>query len=141
MIDATKYNITIRKGLFDGELCFEARIAEFPDLTEYADSFDEAYALALDAIEVTAAIFAEQGKKLPPPMIVADDYSGRVTLRLAKSLHRSLAQAAEKEGVSLNQHLTNILNFYAGYASADNPIYQASWRTQSALPNNTQGNA
>lgn len=55
---------------------------------------------------------------MPAPIIPADDFSGRVTLRLAKSLHRSLAQAADREGVSLNQHLTNILNCYAGYAQA-----------------------
>ena len=116
MIDASNYNITVRKGWFDGELCFEARVTELPDVAEYADSFEEAYALAIDTLEVTAEIFANQGKQMPAPIIPADDFSGRVTLRLAKSLHRSLAQAADREGVSLNQHLTNILNYYAGYA-------------------------
>jgi predicted HicB family RNase H-like nuclease len=118
MIDPSNYNITIRKGCFDGELCFEARVAELPDVAEYADSFEEAYALIIDTLEVTAEIFKSQGKQMPPPIIAADEFSGRVTLRLAKSLHRSLAQASEKEGVSLNQHLTNILNYYAGYAQA-----------------------
>jgi predicted HicB family RNase H-like nuclease len=118
MIDASNYNITVRKGWFDGEHCYEARVAELPDVAEYADSVEEAYALAIDTIEVTAEMLAAQGKAMPAPMIPADDYSGRVTLRLAKSLHRSLAQAADKEGVSLNQHLTNILNYYAGYAQA-----------------------
>lgn len=74
--------------------------------------------LAIDTIEVTAEMLAAQGKAMPAPMIPADEYSGRVTLRLAKSLHRSPAQAADKEGASLNQHLTNILNYYAGYAQA-----------------------
>lgn len=118
MIDPSNYNITVRKGWFDGEHCFEARVAELPDVAEYADSFVEAYALAIDTIEVTAEMLAFQGKAMPAPMIPADEYSGRVTLRLSKSLHRSLAQAADKEAVSLNQHLTNILNYYAGYAQA-----------------------
>lgn len=118
MIDASNYNITVRKGWFDGEQCFEARVAELPDVAEYADSFEEAYALAIDTIATTAEIFADQGKSMPAAMIPVDDYSGRVTLRLAKSLHRSLAQAAHYEGVSLNQHLANILNYYAGYAQA-----------------------
>lgn len=118
MIDASNYNITVRKGFFDGEICYEARVAELPDVAEYADSFEEAYALAIDTIETTAEIFAAQGKPMPAPMVPVDEYSGRVTLRLAKSLHRSLAEAADKEGVSLNQHLTNILNYYAGYAQA-----------------------
>jgi len=55
---------------------------------------------------------------MPPPIIAADEFSGRVTLRLAKSLHRMLAQALGKEVVSLNQYLTNILNYYLGYAQA-----------------------
>jgi predicted HicB family RNase H-like nuclease len=122
MIDASKYTITVRKGLFDGEECFEARIAELPDVAEYADSFAEAYNLAIDTIETTAELFAEQGKLMPPPIIPADDYSGRVTLRLSKSLHRVLAKTADDEGVSLNQHLTNILNYYAGYANAEKSI-------------------
>jgi len=117
MIDPTKYTITVRKGLFDDEECFEARVAELPDVAEYADSFDEAYALAIDTIETTAAIFEQQGKTMPLPFVPADDYSGRVTLRLPKSLHRALAKAANSEGVSLNQHLTNVLNYYSGYAN------------------------
>lgn len=118
MIDASKYNITVRKDWFDDELCFEARVAELPDVAEYADSFGEAYALAIDTLEVTAEIFASQGKSMPEPIIPADDFSGRVTLRLSKSLHRALAKAAEDEGVSLNQHLSNVLNYYSGYAKA-----------------------
>ena len=74
MIDASKYTITVCKGLFDGEECFEARIAELPDIAEYADSFAEAYHLAIDTIETTAEIFAEQGKTMPQPIIPADDY-------------------------------------------------------------------
>ena len=122
MIDPSKYTITVRKGLFDDEECFEARVAELPDVAEYADSFDEAYALAIDTIETTATICEQLGKTMPVPFVPADNYSGRVTLRLPKSLHRALAKAANSEGVSLNQHLTNVLNYYSGYASGT--VYQ-----------------
>ena len=50
MLDASKYTITVRKGIFDDEECFEARIAEFPDICEYGNSFDEAYNLAIDSV-------------------------------------------------------------------------------------------
>ncbi len=118
MIDASKYTITVRKGYFDGEECFEARVAELPDVAEYADSFNEAYALAIDTIETTFELFEAKGKSIPQPFLPADDYSGRITLRLPKSLHRALTEAAGNEGVSLNQHLSNILNYYSGYANA-----------------------
>jgi predicted HicB family RNase H-like nuclease len=135
MIDASKYTITVRKGYFDGEECFEARVAELSDVAEYADSFEEAYTLAIDTIETTAELFAEQGKSMPAPIIPADDYSGRVTLRLSKSLHRALAKAADNENVSLNQHLTNILNYYAGYAQAADILNAVNMWQSISIPN------
>ena len=65
--------------------------------------------LAIDTIETAAAMFAETGRPFPLPVRPQDQYSGRVTLRLPKSLHRALANAAEEEGVSLNQHLVTAL--------------------------------
>ena len=119
MLDAGKYTITVRKGIFDDEECFEARITEFPDIYEYGNSFDEAYNLAIDSVETSAVLLQAQGKSIPAPIIPADNYSGRVTLRLPKSLHRALVNAADNEGISLNQHLTNVLNYYTGYAQAN----------------------
>lgn len=115
--DPYDYNITIRRTEIEGETCFEARVKELPDLTEYGDTFEEAYALAVDAIETTMEVLVEKGRAMPAPYKPADDYSGRVTLRLSKSLHRALAETAEEEGVSLNQHLVNILSYYSGFAA------------------------
>ena len=116
MIEASKYNITVRKGEFDGDECFEARVAELPDVAEYADTFEEAYALAIDTIEISMEELEAQGKSMPMPLEPADDFSGRVTLRLPKSLHRALAGVSDDEGVSLNQHLVNVLSYYSGFA-------------------------
>jgi len=132
MIDPHAYNITVRRSEFEGEVCFEARVKELPDLAEYGDTFEEAYALAIDAIETTAEVFAEKGKPMPVPQEVADDYSGRVTLRLPKSLHRALAESAGEEGVSLNQHLVNILAYFSGFAAGAMHISEApEWKTVS----------
>jgi len=116
-IDARAYNITVRCGEFEGEVLYEARVKELPDLVEYGETFEEAYQLALDAIETTAGVRAEKRLPMPTAMVPAEDYSGRVTLRLAKNLHRALAGAADSEGVSLNQHLVNILSYYSGFAA------------------------
>lgn len=119
MTNAYSYNVVVRHIVFEGEAMFEARVREFPDLTEYADTPDEAYALAIDAIQTVAVMFAERGKALPEVADVPMDYSGRVTLRLPKSLHRALADAADQEEVSLNQHLVNVLSYFTGFAHAD----------------------
>lgn len=115
------YNITVRRANFDGEVYFEARVKELPDVAEYADTFDEAYALAIDTIETTAEVFAAKGKAMPAPYEPADDFSGRVTLRMPKTLHRSLSETADQEGISLNQYLVNVLSYQSGYSSC----YQA----------------
>jgi predicted HicB family RNase H-like nuclease len=127
-IDAHAYNITVRRGEFEGEVLFEARVKELPDLAEYADTYDEAYALAVDAIETTAEVLAQNGRSMPVASVPADDFSGRVTLRLAKSLHRSLRETAEAEGVSLNQHLVNILTYYSGFAVGQRHEGTSPWK-------------
>lgn len=118
MIDATAYNITIRKGTFDGENCFQAKIVELPDVAEYADTYEEAYSLAIDTIQTTAEIFAQKGKAMPQPIVANEDYSGRVTLRLPKTLHAALVKKADHEDVSLNQLLVSVLSAYRGFDTA-----------------------
>lgn len=112
--DASAYNIAIRKVLIDDEVLFEARVRELPDVIEYADSWGEAYELAIDTIETTAAHFSERGKAMPSPIEPVDEYSGRITLRLPRRLHLATAEEAAYEGVSLNQHIVSILAFQAG---------------------------
>jgi predicted HicB family RNase H-like nuclease len=126
-IDAQAYNITVRRGVFEGETLFEARVKELPDLIEYAESHADAYELAVDAIETTAEVMAERGRAMPAPSEPADEYSGRVTLRIARSLHRALAQASEEEGVSLNQHMVNVLTYFSGFAAGRPSADDGAW--------------
>lgn len=133
-VDAYAYNISVRRGVFEGETLFEARVKELPDLIEYGETFEEAHALAVDAIETTAKIFAEKGRIMPPPTVPIDDYSGRVTLRLPKSLHRALAEAADTEGASLNQHLVNVLTYYSGFAAGRRHEGKSPWQAVETAP-------
>jgi RNA polymerase sigma-B factor len=45
----------------------------------------------------------------PAPPRRAGERSGRILVRMPPPMHDELAQAAEREGVSLNQHITNVL--------------------------------
>lgn len=116
-LDARKYNITVRFGEFEGEACYEATIKELPTVAEYADTHEEAYELAIDTIETLAQLYIEQGKQFPQPAIAPSNYSGRVTLRLPKSLHHSVAQMAEAEEVSLNSFITSALSAFVGFGA------------------------
>lgn len=47
---------------------------------------------------------------VPEPNTVIDKFSGRITLRTPKSLHKDLVEQAEKEGISLNQYIVYLLS-------------------------------
>lgn len=136
--DPNAYNITVRRAEIEGEVCFEARVRELPDVAEYADSAEEAYMLAVDTIGTTYEVFVEKGRVMPPPHVPADDFSGRVTLRLSRSLHRALAEEADHEGVSLNQHLVNILGYYSGFAASRQAADALPWKTMQSQGKTSQ---
>lgn len=80
-------------------------LAEVPELdgcVSDGDTPEEALGNVSDAILCWLDVAKQIGRSIPQP--AGDDkYSGKFTLRLPKSLHRSLAEMADREGVSLNQ--------------------------------------
>lgn len=127
-MNAHDYNITIRHVTVDGQDMFEARIQELPDVAEFAETAAETYDLAIDTIETLAEIHAERGRNLPEPRVPTDEFSGRVTLRLPKDLHRSLAVEAERQDISLNQYLVSALAFHRGAGFGDTSETLEGWR-------------
>lgn len=103
--DPHSYSVMIKRVDEDGESVFKATVKELPHVAEYGDSYEEVYELAVDAINVLHEMASDMGHKFPNPSTEDENYSGRVTLRMPKSLHRSVAATADLEGVSLNQFL------------------------------------
>lgn len=87
---------------------YVATCPAFPSLAAFGDSPQE----ALSEAEMILAMFLEEyeadGVALPSPDTL-NTYSGQTRLRLPKSLHRSLAEQAQREGVSLNTLLVALL--------------------------------
>lgn len=104
-VNPYEYTITVRQIEEEGERVFEATIAEFPDAADYAETYVEAYELAVITIQATAELYAESGKLFPNPIKREGDFSGRVTLRMPKTIHAKANRIAEQEGVSLNQFI------------------------------------
>lgn len=120
VFDPEKYTISVKKIIEDGEVIFVASIAELPDIREYADTAEFARELAIDSIATAYEVFAEQGMIFPKPSDDSkiENVSGRVTLRLPKSIHAKCIKAAENDGISLNSYLTTCITSY----SAQNEI-------------------
>lgn len=87
-------------------------IASYPDLKgciTCADTLEAVIANAKDAKREWLQTALEEGYPIPEPDAL-EKYSGQFKLRLPRSLHRQLAQASKKEGVSMNQYCVYLLS-------------------------------
>ena len=63
-------------------------------------------ALSLEAVSYT---HLEDGVEIHEPDSL-EDYSGQFKLRIPRSLHRSLAEHSQREGISMNQYCVYLLS-------------------------------
>lgn len=112
MFDAHAYTIRTRRVADEsGEVMFKASVAELPHLATYESSAQEAYDVLIEDIEALHTSATALGHSFPEPQAEADSiHSGRITLRLPKSLHRKLDEQAKVENVSLNLHIVTLLS-------------------------------
>src|SRR5215216_3519404 len=85
-----------------------AHAEELPGCEAHGDSVAEAVQGIEDAIEEWIEDALAKGREVPDPKTAAS-YSGRLMLRMPRSLHAELAGAAEREEVSLNQFIASSL--------------------------------
>lgn len=88
----------------------------FPDLPNCFTQVDDAGEIAAVAEEIRTLWIEseyERGATIPEPA-TQTKYSGKFVLRIPKNLHRDLAVAADREGMSLNA--------YAGYLLAERNV-------------------
>lgn len=92
-----------------------ARVAELPHCMIHGDTPEEAIReieeVKLDWIKSNL----EDGLPVPEP--TGHEYSGQIRLRISPSLHRTLADRAEIEGVSLNHYMATALARSAGLSA------------------------
>ncbi len=113
--DPESYTITIRKEECYGEILYVGRVAEFPNINAFEETYEEAHALILDAIQTLKKIADEAHADFPLPYPTpSDEFSGRVTLRLSKSLHAKVSRIAAQEDISVNQFLVTAIASYVG---------------------------
>lgn len=92
-----------------------ARIVELPGCMTEGGTPAEAFANLDDAMRSWIEVKLEDGDAIPEPF-TTDSYSGKFLTRVPRSLHRELAQRADREGVSLNQFVLSTLSKAIGIA-------------------------
>lgn len=108
-INVTTYPVSIYWS--DEDKGFIAIPIDLPGCSAFGETQEDALSEVHDAISgwLHAAIAAKN--PIPPPSRVPEphQHSGKVLLRLPKSLHTTLVKEAGEEGVSLNQHMVHVL--------------------------------
>lgn len=87
-------------------------IVTYPDLPgciSCGETIESAVANAIDAKEVWLEAAIEEGIEINEPDSL-DDYSGQFKLKIPKSLHKSLAEHSQREGISMNQYCVYLLS-------------------------------
>ena len=88
---------------------YAARYPELPGCIACADTLEAVTLNAADAKKAWLEAAIEDGISINEPSTEAD-YSGQFKLRLPKSLHKSLADQAKREGISMNQYCLYLLS-------------------------------
>lgn len=115
---ALPYTIQIRR---EDDKTWFAHVVELPGCMTEGDTVEEAAAMIRDAMAAWLEVALDEGQPIPEPRPL-DEYSGRFVVRVPRSLHRDLVEAAEREGVSLNQYVTVALARAAGGSSRSSPV-------------------
>lgn len=97
----------------DSDGSFFAEIVEFSGCFAVGATAAEALELLEEVAADWIAASVEQGQDIPEPLGAAG-YSGKLVLRMSKSLHQKAALFADRDGVSLNQFIVTCLAEHVG---------------------------
>ena len=87
-------------------------VVSYPDLPgciTCGETVESAVENALDAKKAWLEAALEDGVEIHEPDSL-EDYSGQFKLRIPRSLHRSLAEHSQREGISMNQYCVYLLS-------------------------------
>lgn len=94
---------------------YAAKIIELPGCISQGQTLEEVVTNIEDAKVCWLEVALEEGMEIPEPS-VNEDYSGKLVVRMPKSLHRVLVERAKEENVSLNQYINFQLSKGIGVA-------------------------
>ena len=101
--------VQFKEGDFSG---YKAFLIDIPSIESIGITPEEALKELADVKKEWFSYAIEKGISIPDPdanIHETMNYSGRITLRLPKSLHRQVTEKAYLEGVSLNAYLNEVI--------------------------------
>jgi antitoxin HicB len=102
------YRLSVVRDGEDKGTPWTASVEELPGCTSRGKTSDEALSGVREAMAEWIAVALKEGREIPEPKSKSS-HSGRLLLRMPRTLHGELTRAAERESVSLNQFITDTL--------------------------------
>jgi len=87
---------------------FVVTYPELPGCITCGETIEDAVRNAYDAKREWLIAAIEEGREIHEPESL-EKYSGQFKLRIPRSLHRSLAEHSQREGISMNQYCLYLL--------------------------------
>jgi len=128
-----KYPITLYEAPEGG---FVTEIEELPGCLAEGETLEEAYENIENARRAWIETAYEDGIDIPLPR-TEKQYSGKFVVRIMRTLHRELAEQAEREGVSLNQYVESILSSQATFRGMREELQSVVRQSYTALARET----
>ena len=115
------YSILLHEVEEEGEKYWIAEVPELPGCKSHGSTVEDAVKSVEEAKKDWILDSLKEGEEVPTP-VERDRYSGRMLVRMSRSLHRSLSLIAEAEKLSLNQLIVTMLAKEAGRLSVLNRV-------------------
>jgi predicted RNase H-like HicB family nuclease len=114
VFDPTLYRMAIQSVDIEGERLLKATVRDLPDVAVFGYSYDEVAKQVLDVIARLHQAAVDHGRPFPKPSESSEAATGRVTLRLPRSLHAEVEACAQDDDVSLNTWIVSALSDRVG---------------------------
>lgn len=111
-----QYSFVVRWSDEDEE--FMATCPEFPGLSAFGETPEEALREAQIALDGMIDVYRDKGIALPHPR-KEEPYSRQFRVRIPKSLHRQAVEMAEAENISLNSLMIAAIAHFIGNRSGN----------------------
>ncbi|WP_241675018.1 type II toxin-antitoxin system HicB family antitoxin [Paenibacillus luteus] len=99
---ALPYTFQVRQVKDDDKSYYWANVKELDGCHTSGETREQAFNELQEVLKDHIEIKLEYGDPIPEPQ---EDFSGKILVRVPKSLHRQLIFKAEEEGISLNQYM------------------------------------
>ena len=117
---------------------FFIEIPDLPGCMTFCEEFNQINETAEDAKRSWISSRLERGLEVPEPRN-EEDFSGKILLRLTKSLHRSLSNQAKRERISLNQYMLGLLSSSSSLKEIENRLIEKIKELQTDSANSPPG--